>query len=327
MSVLVLLEQRGELKACAFEAAVAARAIARDAGMELNAVYIGQSLGGQAAELAGFGISKVFAYENEGLGHYTSDAYVPIVCGLAKELDAKVIIGSASLLGKELCASVAGRLGVELAQDCLGVSWDGTLKARKPIYAGKVISGLSITSVPAMASLRPNVVAVEREGEDAAGGEDAPEIVARGMPDVSLRTVLKEVVDAAAGAIELTEAKIVVSGGRGIGGPEMWPVLQGLCDALGAALGASRAAVDAGWIEHSHQVGQTGKVVSPDLYVACGISGAIQHQAGMRMARIIVAINKDPDAPIFKICDYGIVGDLKEIVPLLTEEAKKVLVS
>lgn len=321
MSVLVLLEQRGVLKACAFEAASTAAKIAQAAGMELNAVYIGRSLGDQAGALAGFGIRTVYAYENEQLGHYSNDGYVPIVCELLRELDAKVVIGSASALGKELCASVSARLGVELAQDCVELWWDGGLKARKPVYAGKVLADLAVGIVPAIASLRPNVAAVAREGDA------APVVVRREMPPVSLRTVIKEAVQAAAGTIELTEAKLVVSGGRGIGGPEHWPVLQALCDALGAALGASRAAVDAGWIHHSHQVGQTGKVVSPDLYIACGISGAIQHQAGMRTARIVVAINKDPEAPIFKICDYGIVGDLFEVVPLLTEEAKKALAS
>lgn len=319
MSVLVLLEQRGELKACALEAATAASQIAKSAGLELNAVYIGQSLGEQSSALSGLGISKVFAYENEGLHHYSNDRYIPIVCDLVKELDAQVIIGSASALGKEYCASVAGQLGVELLQDCIGATWDGGLKAQRPMYAGKVVADLSITSSPAMVSLRPNVISIEREGDA------TPEVVTRAMPEVSLRTVLKEAVTAAAGKVDLTEAKIIVSGGRGIGGPEAWPVLQDLCDVLGAALGSSRAAVDAGWISHDHQVGQTGRVVSPDLYIACGISGAIQHQAGMRTSRLVVAINKDPEANIFKICDYGIVGDLHEVVPMLTQELKSIL--
>ena len=319
MSILVLLEQRGDLKACALEAATAASKVARDSGMEVNAVYIGQSLGEQANELKGLGIKKVFAYEHTSLGHYSNDAYVPIVRDLAKELDAKVIIGSATAVGKELCASVAARLGTELVQDAVEISWADGLKAKKPVYAGKVLSDISVGGTPAMVSLRPNVVPVEREGED------APELVTREMPDVSLRTVLKEAAMAAAGTVDLTEAKIIVSGGRGIGGPENWPLLQELCDLLGAALGATRVTVDAGWIEHAHQVGQTGKVVGPDLYIACGISGAIQHQAGMRTSGTIVAVNKDPEAPIFKICDYGIVGDLFEIVPLLTEELRKVV--
>ncbi|MFP6614860.1 MAG: electron transfer flavoprotein subunit alpha/FixB family protein, partial [Candidatus Hydrogenedentota bacterium] len=244
---------------------------------------------------------------------------VPIVRDLALELDAKIIIGSASALGKEFCASVAARLGVELVQDCVAVEWNDGLVAQKPVYAGKVVSDVRINSVPAMLSIRPNVIPVERSGDD------APEIVNREMPQLDLRTVIKDVAESAAGTIELTEAKIIVSGGRGLGGPEHFPLLQELCDVLGAALGASRAAVDAGWIHHSHQVGQTGKVVSPDLYIACGISGAIQHQAGMRTSRTIVAINKDPEANIFKLCDYGIVGDLFDIVPVLTEAAKKAL--
>jgi electron transfer flavoprotein alpha subunit len=319
MSVLVLLEQRGALKACALEAACKAGQIAQKAGLDLHGVFIGRALDNQAEQLKGFGMKKVFAFESDKLEHYSSDGYVPIVRDLAKELGAKVIIGSASATGKEFCASVAARLGVELVQDCLDASWNNGLVAKKPVFAGKIVSEARVNTVPAMASLRPNVVALER---DASG---APEVVKRPMPTVDLRTVIKNVAHAAAGTIELTEAKIIVSGGRGLGGPEPYKMLQELCNVLGAALGASRAAVDAGWIHHTHQVGQTGKVVSPDLYIACGISGAIQHQAGMRTSRIIVAINKDSEANIFKICDYGIVGDLFEVVPILTQEAKRVL--
>lgn len=321
MSVLVLLEQRGDLKACALEAATAAGKIAKAAGMPLNAVYIGRALGDQTPQLAGLGIGTVYAYEHEDLGHYSNDGHVPIVRDLAKELDAKIIVGSASALGKELCASVAARLGVELIQDATAVAWDGALKATKPMYAGKVVAEVVAAELPVLVTLRPNVTPIVREGDA------LPAVEQRPMPALSLRTVLREAAEAAAGVVELTEAKIVVSGGRGLGGPEHWPVLQELCDALGAALGASRAAVDAGWIHHSHQVGQTGKVVSPDLYIACGISGAIQHQAGMRTARTIVAINKDPNANIFKICDYGIVGDLFEVVPQLAAAVRQVRAS
>lgn len=319
MSILAILEQRGALKPCAHETLAAAAAIAKASGMPLNAVYIGAGLGEDAQSLAGFGAATVYACEAPELAQFTPEAYVPVIVGLARELDAKVILGSATNIGKALCASVAARLGVELAQDCMGVGWDGALTATKPLYAGKVVAEMRITAEPAMATLRPNVVRVERDGTP------APSVVQRAKPEVTLRTVIRDVVSAAAGTVELTEAKIVVSGGRGIGGPEHWPVLQSLCDTLGAALGASRAAVDAGWIHHAHQVGQTGKVVSPDVYIACGISGAIQHQAGMRTARLIVAINKDPDAPIFKICDYGIVGDLFEVVPALNETFRQAL--
>lgn len=316
MSILILLEQRNGLKPCALEACSAGAALARAAGVPLHAAYLGSGLS-DAGALAGFGIKTVFAYEDPRLERYSSDTYPPVIEALAKELNATVLLGSATSLGKEWCASVAGRLDVELAQDCLEVSWQNGLRARKPLYAGKVVADLRIDSAPAMASLRPNVVRVERDDSP------APEVVRRPMPDLAARIALKEVVEAADGAVDLTEAKMVVSGGRGIGGPENWPVLKALCESLGAALGASRAAVDAGWIEHAHQVGQTGKVVSPDVYFACGISGAIQHQAGMRTAKIVVAINKDPQANIFKICDYGIVGDLLEIVPMLTDTVRK----
>lgn len=317
MSVLVLLEQRGTLKPCAFEVASAGAAIARAAKVPLYAIYIGQALGDQGAALAGFDIANLYAYENTQLGHYSNDAYVPIVRDLAREIEATVILGSATALGKELCASVAARLGVELVQDAIGCRWENGLRATKPVYAGKVLSEVTINDTPAMVSLRPNTTSVERNGSD------APAVIQRGMPEVSLRTVLKEAAEAATGTVELTEAKIVVSAGRGVGGPEHLPVVENLAKAMGAAFGASRAVVDAGWIHHSHQVGQTGKVVSPDVYVACGISGAIQHQAGMRTSKVIVAINKDPQANIFKICDYGIVGDLFEICPLLTEAVLK----
>ena len=312
MSVLVLLEQRGALKACALEAACKAGQIAKKAGLDLYGVFIGRALDNQAAQLAGFGMKKVFAYESEKLEHYSSDGYVPIVRDLAKELGAKVIVGSASATGKEFCASVAGRLGVELAQDSIDAEWNNGLVAKKPVFAGKIVSDARINTIPAMVSLRPNVVALERNSSP------APEVVKRPMPSFDLRTVIKNVAQAAAGQIELTEAKIIVSGGRGLGGPDPYKMLQELCDVLGAALGASRAAVDAGWIHHSHQVGQTGKVVSPDLYIAAGISGAIQHQAGMRSSKVIVAINKDADAPIFKLARYGVVGDLYAILPALT---------
>lgn len=317
MSVLVLLEQRGALKPCAFEAASAAASIARAAGLPLNALYIGQSIADQAGELAGFGIDKLYAYEHAQLGHYSNDAYVPIVRELAAELGATVIIGSATALGKELLASAAARLGVELVQDATGCRWDGGLKATKPVYGGKVISEVAVTDSPALVSLRPNVVSVEK------GDGGAPDVVARTMPEISLRTVIQAAADATSGTLDLTEAKIVVSAGRGVGGPENLHVVESLARAMGAAFGASRAVVDAGWIHHSHQVGQTGKVVSPDVYVACGISGAIQHMAGMRTSKVIVAINKDPQAHIFKICDYGIVGDLFEVCPLLTEAVQK----
>lgn len=321
MGILVILEHRDDdLKACALESASMAGMIAQKAGMEVNAVYVGgASIKKHVQQLAGFGISKIYAYESEGSLHLLNDYCKSILSDLAKELDAKVIIGSATAIGKELCASVAAKLDVELVQDCIEVDWDGTLKVKKPVFAGKIISEIGINILPAIISLRPNVFPISRNDDR------TPEIIYREKHQTSISTVIKNITQQAKSGPELTEAKIVVSGGRGMGGPDNWPVLRELCNALGAALGASRAAVDADWIHHAHQVGQTGKTVSPDLYIACGISGAIQHHAGMRNSKIIVAINKDPEAEIFSFCDYGIVGDLHQVVPMLTQETRKEL--
>lgn len=311
MSVLVFLEQRGALKRCGLEAACAARAIAEASGMPLNAVYVGSSLEQELDALSGLGIQTVYVYEREDLRQYSNERYVPALCDAIKSVKATIVIGSSTALGKTCFAAAAARLNVELAQDCVGLEWDQRLKAVKPLYAGKIVSEQVFDSSPALVTLRPNVVRVEKRGNE------TPQLIKRNVPEDAVHTAILEVVEALSGKAELSEAKIVVSGGRGIGGPENWPVLQDLCDALGAALGASRAAVDAGWIDPSCQVGQTGKVVCPDVYIACGISGAIQHLAGMRTSKIVVAINSDPEAPIFQVCDYGIVGDLFEVVPKL----------
>lgn len=317
MSVLVYLEQRDDLRTSALEAASVASEVGVAMGVPLHAVYIGPCLGAGRRHLTGLGIDRVYAYEDPALRHFSNERYTKILSDLARELGAQIILGAASMLGKELFSTVAARLDAELVQDCTGVYWNNGLNVIKPLYAGKVMSDVAITSAPSLVSLRPNVFPIKRRGEA------LPEVEQRNMPEVIVRAVLKEAIRGASGTIDLTEAKIVVSGGRGLGGPDKWPILQNLCEGLGAALGASRAAVDAGWIDPAHQVGQTGKVVSPDLYIACGISGAIQHFAGMRTAKTIVAINTDPEAPIFKMCDYGIVGNLLDVVPMFTEEVRK----
>ena len=314
MSILVLLDQRGGLKPAALEAVSAGRALAFTSGTDLYDLYVGRSKPRLSEELAGFGLKKVFICEAESLKHYSNDHYVAIACELVRDLNPEVIIGSATDVGKVYCASLAAHLGVELIQDCVGLKWTDGLMATKSIYGGKVLAEVRVSDRPAMVSLRPNLFQISREG--AAN----PQLVRRENPGGPLRTVIKEIVQTAGNNLELTEAKIIVSGGRGIGGPENWPLLQNLCNVLGAALGASRATVDSGWISQARQVGQTGKVVAPDLYIACGISGAIQHLAGIRNAKVIVAINKDPEAPIFDYCDYGLVGDLFEIVPILADE-------
>lgn len=314
MSILVLLDQRGELKHASLEAVSSGLKLARASNTDLYVLYIGGKISNLAHELTGFNLKAAYVCEAEELVNYNNESYVAIAQKVVRDLAPEVVLGSATAVGKVYSAALAARLSVELAQDCASIDWDNGLTVVKPLYGGKVLARMRINNRPAMATLRPNLFDVRREKGT------APKIIRLENPSVPLRTFIKTVVKLAGGTLELTEAKIVVSGGRGIGGAQNWSLLQGLCDALGASLGASRATVDAGWIHPSHQVGQTGKIVSPDLYVACGISGAIQHLAGIRNARIIVAINKDPAAPIFEYCDYGLVGDLFEIVPILVDQ-------
>jgi len=212
---------------------------------------------------------------------------------------------------------VAAKLGAGLVSDCSALAIkDARLEARRAMYSGKVLATVSWAAEPQLATLRPNVFALGTP--DAARQAE----VVKGSVDTSARARVTETHATTQGKVELTEAQIVVSGGRGLKGPENFPLVEGLAAAMGAAVGASRAVVDAGWVDHQYQVGQTGKTVSPSLYVACGISGAIQHLAGMSSSRVIVAINKDPDAPIFKVANYGILGDVFEVLPKLTEVAK-----
>jgi len=316
MSILVVMEQWEGVRNWSLEAASAANRLASESGLELNAVFPGKGPDGIAKDLQGLGIRKVFCYEDADPVCCRSDSWVPMIASLCRELGVKIIIGSASLIGKELCASLGAALDIELVQDCVHFECAPEILLKKPVYGGRVVSTVRIGHFPVIFTLRPHLFPIIR------CGNDMPEVLRRSPSPVVTRTVIKEIVQAAAAIADLADAKIVVSGGRGIGGPENWTVLRDLCEVLGAALGASRAAVDAGWIAHSHQVGQTGKTVSPDIYIACGISGAMQHLAGIRNSGTIVAINKDPAAEIFSFCDYGIVGDLFDIIPALTEELK-----
>lgn len=317
MSLLVFIEQRNGIRKGSLEALSVAARLAAKTGKPLYAALLGKSVQPLVDGLADFGIKKLFLYEDPALEHYNSDAVAPLLQALAAELKADLILASATSAGRDLCAVLAGRMDAEAVQDCTGAEWDTALRLKKPVYAGKLTADLTVQTLPAVVSLRPNFFPVTRTP----GAK--PETELRPAGTLALRAVVRNFLEEASGTVDLTEAKIIVSGGRGVGGPDGFKLLQKLADALGGALGASRAAVDSGWIPHSHQVGQTGKIVNPDLYIACGISAAIQHQAGMRTAKVIVALNKDPDAAIFKICDYGIQGDLFEVIPLLIEEAGK----
>lgn len=312
--ILVYAEQAGGTpKRPSLEALTAARALAAGLGGSVHAVVAGDGAADAAAELGKYGAAKVITLDVDA---NDPNATAAALAGVAA--DAAVVLMGHTTRGKDLGPRVAGLLGAPLASDCLGFEVDGgRVIARRPVFAGKALVTVAPTDGTLVASVRPNAIAAEEAAAD--GAVEAGSVAA---PEKGLGAVLKEIVAAAEAKLELTEAGIVVSGGRGLKGPENWHLVEDLAAALGAATGASRAVCDAGWRPHSEQVGQTGKVVSPQLYVAIAISGAIQHLAGMRTSNFIVAINKDPEAPIFKVADYGIVGDAFEVVPALTEAVK-----
>jgi electron transfer flavoprotein alpha subunit len=318
-NILAIAEQRnGELRSISNEVVTAARDVADALGGEVHALLLGgPGVGAAAAELGRHGADRVFVGEHEALAQYSAPGYTTAISDQASAGDYFAVFFGASSAGKDLSPRVAARLDVPLATEATELGVDGgELVVTRPIYAGKVFAQLTLEGEPRVVSLRPNVFRAEERPRD--GAVEALAV----SPDPSAwRTRVREVKASAGGTVDVTEAPIVVSGGRGLKGPENWTMLEELAGALGdnVALGASRAVVDAGWRPHSEQVGQTGKTVSPQLYIAIGISGAIQHLAGMRTAKTIVAINKDPDAPIFGVADYGIVGDAFEVVPKLTE--------
>lgn len=314
----------GTVRKITFELLSQGRKMAEKLGEELSAVLLGSGVEGLTGRLAEYA-DKVYWADDPALAQYTTDAYAGVLTGLLKEHQPSVFLCGATVTGKDLSPRVATRLQTGLATDCTGLTLgdDGLLVARRPVYAGKAyIEVVCPSSRPQMASVRPNVL--EMLPPDGAKKGEVIKVDAK-LEAASLRTAVLEVVKAAGAKVDLTEANIIVSGGRGMKGPENFKVLEELAAVLNATVGASRAAVDSGWREHGDQVGQTGKVVTPNLYIACGISGAIQHLAGMGSSKVIVAINKDPDAPIFQKADYGIVEDLFKVLPVLTEEFKKLL--
>ena len=323
--VWTIAEQReGEIRKITYEIVSEGRRLADALGQELTVILLGSNIKEKAAELGQYGADRVVVGDDPRLEPYTTDAYVSVISQLVKTDDPQILILGASVQGKDLIGRLAARLDVAMAQDCtIFAIEDGNLVATRPIYAGKAYAKVTFeNSVPQMASARPKVMAIsEPDPSRSAEVVDASFT----LEDGDLKTKVVEVAKDESGKIDLTEADKIVSGGRGMKGPENYNILEELADLIGASVGASRAAVDAGWRPHTDQVGQTGKVVSPNLYIACGISGAIQHLAGMGTSKVIVAINKDEDAPIFQKADYGVVGDLFDVVPALTEEVKKYL--
>jgi electron transfer flavoprotein alpha subunit len=318
-NVLAITEQRdGTLRKVSLEVTGAARNIADAVGGDAHALLLGPSgIGEATVELGRYGAETVYVGASDAFRSYSPDGYAETIVDHLRKHDYFAVFFAASAMGKDLAPRVAARLDLPLATDATALDVEGDeLIVTRPVYAGRAFARISLEGAPRLVSLRPNVFTpVEKQAAGKAQTLDIP-----GSPD-SWPVRVTSFEAAAGGKIDVAEAPIIVSGGRGMKGPDNWHLLEELRDALGptAALGASRAVVDEGWRPHSEQVGQTGKTVSPQLYFAIAISGAMQHLAGMRNSRTIVAVNKDPDAPIFKVADYGVVGDAQEILPRLSE--------
>jgi electron transfer flavoprotein alpha subunit len=316
--ILVFIEQRnGNVRKASLEALSEAKRLASGANLPVNAVLVGHGIGTRAVELGKYGAGKTFVADEERLARYSAEGYAAAVRAAVERCEPGAVFMAATALGHDLSGRLAARLGWGCLADVVKLSMEGgAVVATRPVYSGKALATADGAGKPVVVTLRPNVFPTE-----AGDGKTEPET----LPQVSgaLRAVVREILAKEGGELDVAEADVIVSGGRGIKGPENFALIRDLAKLLGAAVGASRAVVDAGWIDHAHQVGQTGKVVSPSLYIACGVSGAIQHLAGMSSSKVIVAINKDPEAPIFKVADYGIVGDLFQVVPAFIDEVRK----
>ncbi len=315
--VLVVIESRdGKLRKASREALSIGRKLAESWAGELA----GFAADAGAADEAGrHGVRRLFVGE---AGSYATDSWTAALAAAVREARPSVLLLGGTSNGRDLAPRIAARLGVGVVTDVDSVEWTGDrLRARRPVYSSKVFATVELTGSPAVATTRPNAFPPEE-----VGGAPA-EVVRVVFEPGETRVRLVETKLPEAGEVSIAEADIIVSGGRGLKEAANFSYIRDLASALGGAVGASRATVDAGWIDHQHQVGQTGRVVSPNLYIAAGVSGAIQHLAGMSSAKHIVAINKDPEAPIFRVADLGIVGDLFQILPLVTEEVKKVKAS
>jgi electron transfer flavoprotein alpha subunit len=314
--ILAITEQvDGAFKNISFEVMTAGKKLIDATGGALTALVMGAGIEAMAGQAAEYGADRILLAEDDNLKDGLSDVCTQAVEQITAQTDPAVILIGATALGKDIAARLSARLGAPLAMDCVDVRGDGDkIVATRPMYGGKVLADVRLSGSPAIVAVRPRAM-------DAASAQGAGEVekVAVNLDAAALTLVEKNM---EAGKIDLTEAEVVVTGGRGMGGND-YTVVEALAKALDGAVGASRSAVDEGWRPVSDQVGQTGKVVAPNLYVACGVSGAIQHLAGMASSRVVVAINKDPEAPIFSKCDFGIVGDLFEVVPAITAEVEK----
>ena len=314
-TILAILEQReGKLKKSAFETASVAAKLGKQMNLTVQAVAIGNDIS-NLEEVSNYGVSSVTHFKNDNLLNYSSSAYTKIVTEFSNEISADYLITANTSFGKDLAPRLCIKLNAGCLIDCIKLDvQNNEVIATRPIYAGKALMDAKLNSNIQLFTIRPNVFKPVEEKVEF-------NLTTKEVENPDTRTIVTEF-KKAEGKLDVAEADIIVSGGRGLKSAEDFKLVEELADALGAAVGASRAVVDAGWRPHREQVGQTGKTVSPSLYIACGISGAIQHLAGMSSSKYIVAINKDKDAPIFGIADYGITGDVFEILPKLTEAIK-----
>lgn len=325
--VWVFAEQRnGKIQSVVYELLGKGRELADRLKVELAAVLLGEKMDKEAQELIGYGADKVYLTDHEKLKDFRDDSYADVLVDLVSEYKPEIILAGATSIGRSLIPKVATRLETGLTADCTGLDIDEEKKIllqTRPAFGGNIMATIICPNHrPQMATVRHKVMKEAPFDKEKKGEIIRIEVDPKKIP---LRTEVIKMVESMEEMVLLEEADIIVSGGRGLGAPENFKLIEELAKTVGGAVGASRATVDAGWIPYAHQVGQTGKTVCPKIYIACGISGQIQHLAGMQSSDIIVAINKDPGAPIFNVATYGVVGDLFEVVPALTKKFKEVL--
>ncbi|WP_449036168.1 electron transfer flavoprotein subunit alpha/FixB family protein [Peptostreptococcus stomatis] len=325
-NIWVYAEQRqGKLTPVVIELLGEGRKLADVRGVKLNAILLGQDMDELAKELISYGAETVYVADDALLKNYTTDAYTKVIVDAVHEIKPEIVLVGATHIGRDLAPRIASRLNTGLTADCTKLEIDpedGKIKQTRPAFGGNIMATIICPdNRPQMSTVRPGVMDKATKDDSRTG-----EVVKLNidLKESDIRTKVLEIVKSAHEKISLTDANIIVSGGKGLGTPDGFKLIAELAEALGGVVGSSRAAVDAGWIDRSHQVGQTGVTVKPNLYVACGISGAIQHLAGMKESDLIIAINKDPDAPIFGVADYGIVGDLYKVIPEILEALKAV---
>jgi electron transfer flavoprotein alpha subunit len=312
----------GKVRNVTYELLGKARQLADELGEKVCAILLGKDVKELCKDLSAYGADKIFLAEDDSLGQYYTDPFTSVLVGLITKYEPNIVIYPATKIGRDLAPRVAATLEVGLTADCTGLSiHDGKLLQTRPAFGGNIMADIISITRPQMATVRPNVMKKGslNKGKAAEVVETPVKVDLKGI-----RTEIKEIISVkSSDTVPLDEAEIIVSGGRGVGNKENFKIVEDLAEVLNAAVGASRSAVDLGWKRKSFQVGQSGTTVSPKIYIACGISGKIQHLVGMSGADIIIAINKDSEAPIFNVADYGIVGDLNKIVPALTEALRK----